>query len=108
MNNDPTDAPKRHLVAVRSNNWRLYRYEETEPWQLFDLENDPREEEDVADQFPEVVDLLGKRHADWKSTLAPLLTKSQERYVNRGPAIPTGYGWIVTDGRAVPEKIEKR
>ena len=26
---------------------------------------------------------------------------------NPGPAIPTGYGWIITDGRAVPEKKGK-
>ncbi len=108
LNNDPTDAPRRHLVAVRSKDWRLYRYRETEPWQLFDLEKDPREEEDIADQYPDVVEKLANKHAEWKSTLSPLLTKTEEKYVNPGPAIPTGYGWVVTDGRAVPEKIEKR
>ena len=107
LNNDPTDAPRRHLVAVRSKNWRLYRYRETESWQLFDLAKDPREEENVADQFPDVVEQLAKKHAEWKSTLAPLMTKPEERYVNPGPAIPTGYGWVITDGRAVPEKIAK-
>jgi arylsulfatase A-like enzyme len=107
LNNDPTDAPRRHLVAVRSENWRLYRYEETDPWQLFDLEKDPCEEENVANQFPEIVEQLADKHEEWKSTLAPLMEPSEERYVNPGPAIPHGYGWVITDGRAAPEKIEK-
>jgi arylsulfatase A-like enzyme len=107
LNNDPTDAPRRHLVAVRSKNWRLYRYEETDSWQLFDLVKDPREEENVADQFPETVEHLADKHAQWKSTLAPLMTLPEERYVNPGPAVPMGYGWVITDGRAVPEKIAK-
>jgi hypothetical protein len=35
------------------------------------------------------------------------MTKPEERYANPGPAIPTGYGWVITDGRAIPEKIAK-
>jgi len=27
--------------------------------------------------------------------------------VNPGPAIPNGYGWVITDGRVIPEKIAK-
>ncbi|MDV6031514.1 MAG: hypothetical protein F9B45_15750 [Phycisphaera sp. RhM] len=99
---------RRHLVAVRSKDWRLYRYQETEPWKLFDLEKDAREEEDIADQYPDVVEKLAYNHAEWKSTLAPLLTKPEEEYVNPGPVTPAGYSWVVTDGWAVPEKKQKR
>jgi len=107
LNNDPTDAGRRHLVAVRSKNWRLYRQKETESWQLFDLVKDPREEKNVADQFPEIVEQLAQKHAQWKSTLAPLLKKSEKTYKNPGPVVPTGYGWVFSDGNRVPERIEK-
>jgi len=32
LNNDPDDAARRHLVAVRWKQWRLYRYKENDPW----------------------------------------------------------------------------
>jgi len=107
LNKDPTDPWNRHLVAVRWKNWRLYRYKETDPWQLFDLVKDPREEENVADKFPEVVEQMDRNHAEWKSTLAPLWEKTGKDYMNPGPVTPTGYGWVISDGRMVPEKIER-
>jgi len=107
LNNDPTDPKNRHLVAVRWKNWRLYRHKETDSWQLFDLVKDPREEKNVADQFPEVVEQMAQNHAEWKSTLVPLWEKSGKNYMNPGPVTPTGYGWVISDGRMVPEKIER-
>ena len=62
LNNEPGDAPRRHLVAARWKQWRLYRKYESDPWQLFDLGKDPREEKNVAAQFPE--DCRERRSAD--------------------------------------------
>jgi arylsulfatase A-like enzyme len=104
LNNDPTDTKHRHLVAVRWKNWRLYRHEETDAWQLFDLKKDPREEMDVASKYPEIVQQLGEKHADWKSTLAPCWKISTSKYRSPGPVTPEGYGWVMTDGKAVPRK----
>lgn len=105
FNYDPTDPWNRHLVAVRWKNWRLYRHRETDTWQLFDLVKDPREENNVADQFPKVVEQMAENHAAWKSTLAPIWKKSGKDYINPGPVTPVGYGWVISDGRMVPEKM---
>ena len=47
LNNEPGDAVRRHLIAVRWQDWRLYKKYENDPWQLFDLKSDPREEMDL-------------------------------------------------------------
>jgi len=61
----------------------------------------------VADQFPEVVEQMAENHSEWKSTLAPLWEKSGENFKNPGPVTPVGYGWVISDGRMVPEKIKQ-
>ena len=48
LNNEPGDAIRRHLIAVRWKDWRLYMKYEKDQWQLFDLKSDPREESDLA------------------------------------------------------------
>ena len=109
LNSDPTDAKHRHVVAVRWKNWRLYRHEEADVWQLFDLRKDPREENNVAGRFPEIVDQLAKKHTAWKETLVPRLEKDPDAPVYRspGPVTPDGRGWVITDGKAIPEKVKK-
>ena len=64
LNNQPDDAPRRHLVAVRWKQWRLYRQRETDLWQLSDIVTEPREENDVADRYPEVVERMAGKHAE--------------------------------------------
>jgi len=101
LNNDPDDSKHRHLVAVRWKQWRLYRKNESDPWQLFDLVKDPREEKNVADKFPEVVEGMAKEYARWKTTHVP-----PPKAVNvkaRNP-VPTGHGWFISDGRLRPQK----
>ena len=51
---------------------RLYKKYDKDPWQLFDLKSDPREEKDLANKYPELVQQLAAKHADWAKTLAPL------------------------------------
>jgi arylsulfatase A-like enzyme len=91
LNNEPGDAVRRHLIAVRWKDWRLYKKYDKDPWQLFDLKADPREEQDVAAGHPEVVQQLASRHTAWTRTLAPLgqipkVAKTDDR-------IPEGHGW---------------
>lgn len=91
LNNEPGDAERRHLIAVRWKKWRLYKKYTKDPWQLFDLKADPKEEKDVATQNPKIVERLSTKHAAWAKTLAPLgkipeLAKTEDR-------IGTGHGW---------------
>ncbi len=41
-------------VAVRKGNWKAYRAKK-QPWQLFNLETDSREQKDLASQHPEIL-----------------------------------------------------
>jgi arylsulfatase A-like enzyme len=102
LNSQPDDAERRWLVAVRWKNWRLYKYKEEDEWQLFDLVKDPREETDVADKNPEVVKNMAKHHQEWKKTLAPLGTIPKD-LPNVTPQIPTGHGWVLSDGQLKPK-----
>jgi arylsulfatase A-like enzyme len=110
LNNEPGDAPRRWLIAARWKDWRLYKYKETDDWQLFDLAKDPREETDVAGNYPEVVGNMAKQHAKWKTTLVPLVEIPE---LGRStPIIPTGHGWVISDGKlrptAVPAKKKRK
>jgi arylsulfatase A-like enzyme len=96
LNNDPNDPSNRHLVAVRWKQWRLYRRHEEDTWQLFDLFKDPKEENNVAARFPEVVDNMDRHHHEWKTTHQP---PKEIPKIRAGSNIPTGYGWVITDGR---------
>ena len=91
LNNEPGDAVRRHLIAVRWKDWRLYKKYEKDTWQLFDLKNDPKEERNVADKFPEIVKQMSEQHTAWSKTLAPLgqIPEIQAKK----PIIPVGYGW---------------
>jgi arylsulfatase A-like enzyme len=91
LNNEPGDAERRHLIAVRWEKWRLYKKYDKDPWQLFDLEVDPKEEKNIAKNHADIVERLSAKHAAWRKTLAPLgkipkLAKSDDR-------IGTGHGW---------------
>lgn len=91
LNNQPDDAVRRHLIAVRWRKWRLYKKYARDPWRLFDLQSDPKEERDLASQHPDVVKNMAAEHAAWAKTLAPL-GKIPELRV-RQPIIPKGHGW---------------
>lgn len=93
LNNDPVDAERRHLIAVRWKDWRLYRKYAKDAWQLFNLQADPREENDLSGEHPDIVERLSASHAAWETTLAPLAKVPSEQ--TGGPRIPTGHGWAV-------------
>ena len=91
LNNEPGDAVRRHLIAVRWKHWRLYKKYDKDPWQLFDLKSDPREEKDLANKYPELVQQLAAKHADWAKTLAPLGKIPELNASNI--STPKGNGW---------------
>ena len=96
LNNQPDDAVRRHLIAVRWHEWRLYKKYQKDAWQLFNLTTDPREEHDVASEHPEVVKRMSTQHAAWANTLAPLGEIPKVR--DGQPIIPSGHGWAMAEG----------
>jgi arylsulfatase A-like enzyme len=91
LKNDPDDAVRRHLIAVRWKDWRLYKKHEKDRWQLLDLKSDPREERDLAATHPDIVKRMAAQHAAWATTLAPLGEIPTLR--DGAPLVPTGHGW---------------
>lgn len=91
LNNEPGDA-------VRWQDWRLYRKYEKDPWLLFDLKADPREETNLAAKHSDVVDQLAEKHAAWAKTLAPLAEIPETRAA--APIIPTGHGWATASSKS--------
>ena len=91
LNNEPGDAERRHMIAVRWKKWRLYKKYAKDDWQLFDLKSDPKEEEDVASKNPKVVESLSNKHAAWARTLAPL--GKIPKLAKPDDSIKTGHGW---------------
>jgi arylsulfatase A-like enzyme len=92
----------RNLQSVRWRKWRLYRSLPEDAWRLYDLSNDPREESDVAQKFPEIVKQLEAKHSEWESGLPP--TYDMENRPGRGFVVPNQDlspkdGWIITDGK---------
>jgi arylsulfatase A-like enzyme len=91
LNNQPDDAVRRHLIAARWQDWRLYRKYEQDRWQLFNLTSDPQEESDRAAEHPEIVRQMASRHAAWSRTLTPL---GKIPAIRSGePIVPSGHGW---------------
>jgi arylsulfatase A-like enzyme len=98
LNNEPGDAVRRHLIAVRWKDWRLYRKYEKDQWQLFDLRADPREEHNIASKHPDVVKQMASQHTAWSETLAPL---GEIPMIRAGePIIPSGHGWAFASVKA--------
>ena len=95
LNNEPGDAVRRHLIAVRWQNWRLYKKYEKDTWQLFDLKSDPTEESDVASKHPDVVKQMALQHAAWKQTLAPLGKIPEDRARDKTTNL-SGHGWATS------------
>jgi arylsulfatase A-like enzyme len=97
LNDQPDDAERRSLIAVRWRDWRLYKKAAQDPWQLFDLRSDPTEDTDLAAQHPDVVRQMGSRHTAWQQTLAPLGEIPDIR--SDEPVVPTGHGWALATPR---------
>ena len=97
LNNEPGDAVRRHLIAVRWQDWRLYKKYKEDSWQLFDLKSDPREEHNIASDHPEIVKQMAAQHDSWSETLAPLGEIPKSKSKSNGPVIPGGHGWAFAE-----------
>ncbi len=95
-NNDPKDAPRRHLKAMRWKQWRLIEYDDG--WRLFDLIADPKEERDLAKEHSEVVRDMRKRYNAWVATLPPVIPMAKGDG-DGGGRTPKGYGWATDAGK---------
>ncbi len=91
LNNEPGDAERRHLIAARWKNWRLYKKYNKDTWQLFDLKKDPMEETNLAKKHPEIVVKMASKHTAWRQTLAPFA--KIPKITTDQPIIPKGHGW---------------
>lgn len=97
LNNQPDDAPRRHLIAVRWHDWRLYKKYEKDSWQLFDLKEDPKEQNNIASKHPDVVKQMAEQHEVWSKTLSPLGKIAKIR--SNEPVIPLGHGWAIASDK---------
>jgi len=102
LNNEPGDAVRRHLIAVRWQDWRLYKKYDEDPWQLFDLKSDPREENNIASDHPDLVKKMAEEHKIWSQTLAPLGEIPKIR--TSEPIIPTGHGWTLASEKHIEDR----
>ena len=60
---DPLFWEWQHGKAVRLDDWKLVSYKDN--WALYNLNEDPIEENDVINQYPEIKDKLYKMYNDW-------------------------------------------
>ena len=105
--NQGSSQRNRNLQAVRWGDWRLYRTLPEDPWRLYDLKKDPREENDVSQQFPEIVTQLEAKHHQWERELPPMYDLEMRK--GAGLMMPNQDlapkdGWVMTDGRVLYEK----
>ena len=56
-------------ASMRDGNWKLHEEGRRTPLELFDLTRDPSEQENVAKQYPQVVEELSKKLNAWKAEL---------------------------------------
>lgn len=56
-------------AAIRSGNWKLIEFYETEVSELYDLKNDPGESRDLASKFPDQTKRLREKLAAWQERM---------------------------------------
>ena len=109
LKGDPVEWPDRMLItdsqrvkdpikwrksAVMTSRWRLVNRK-----QLFDMQADPGQETNVADNHPEVVKRLMGFYEEWWADLKPSFSNSTAIYVGHpqdNPARLTSHDWITT------------
>ena len=60
----------RGSAAWSTQRFKLFRAKKAQPWQLYDLMEDPSEKNDLAKQQPEVVAKLAKEFSSWQESCA--------------------------------------
>ena len=55
-----------HGQAARDGKWKIVRHGKENPWELYDIDADPSETENLASAKPETVERLAKMFVEWK------------------------------------------
>jgi len=71
---------KYNKCAVRTQRWRLVNNEE-----LYDIQNDPYETQNVIDQYPEVAEKLRKAYDKWWAETLPLMVNEDVPLASEHP-----------------------
>ena len=88
------DPIKWRKSAVMTNRWRLNNQNE-----LYDMDADPGQKENVAEKYPEVAARLQGFYEDWWAELEPTFSQAAAIYLGHegeNPATLTCHDWITT------------
>lgn len=68
--------------AIRVDDWKLLRHKTTEPWELYNLKDDPYEEQNIARENPEIVerliDIIDKNRTNMSAQIEPDMPEGKE------------------------------
>ena len=59
-----------HGQAARDGKWKIVRQGKDSPWELYDMEADPSETENLAAGHPETVEKLARMFSEWKTRVS--------------------------------------
>ncbi len=62
---------KSPMLAIRDGKWKLLMNPDHTRVELYDIPNNPTELDNVADQYPDVVNELSRKVLEWQKTLPP-------------------------------------
>ncbi|MFU8892034.1 MAG: sulfatase [Luteolibacter sp.] len=89
---------------ARWQQWRIVQFLDETSWRLYDIEADPAETTNLADQHPDVVNSIAARYDAWMSEMpapAPAVMPPDELlpYTNDGQHArrPFGRGWMTVE-----------
>lgn len=88
------DPVKWRKSAVMTNRWRLINGK-----QLYDVQADPGQQNDVASDYPKIVEHLTKFYDRWWAELEPTFSQDCAIYLGHpaeNPAVLTCHDWITT------------
>jgi arylsulfatase A-like enzyme len=68
------------VAAVRDGRWKLIKWHEDNSTELYDLENDPGENRDLALKHPEIVARLRKKLVSWRKDVGAKAATPNPRY----------------------------
>lgn len=100
------DSLEQFPASVRNNQYRLVRYGDN--WELYDMQQDPSQRENVANQNPKVVEELSKAYKNWFTEVTKDLPESrpipigfQESPITYLPAVESSFsGEIKYQGKS--------
>lgn len=91
---------KWHQTAVMTKRWRLVRGTE-----LYDMETDPGQTRNVADQYPEVVAHLTEAYEQWWKSIEPAFDPPVPIHVGspaENPTVLMSHDWLVEEVKLCP------